>query len=154
MICGVELGMYYVMICEYGDFKDGVGFIGLVWVIFRGDLGIVEVGEDGWGLVFMDYGFEIWEMIGYVMVLMKQGEEFGKIFQNDENIVVGVIVRSVGMWDNDKMVCLCIGKILWEECKDEVWKGMLQKLLVVNLIRWILNIQGNCFIVNYDSVNG
>ena len=44
---------------------------------------------------------------------------------NDEDTVVGVIARSAGVWDNDKTVCSCTGKTLWEERRDEVGKGML-----------------------------
>ncbi|KAK2072327.1 hypothetical protein P8C59_006686 [Phyllachora maydis] len=39
------------------------------------------------------------------------------------SIEVGVIARSAGMWDNDKTVCSCTGKTLWEERKDEVKKA-------------------------------
>jgi copper chaperone for superoxide dismutase len=124
-IRGVEPGTYHATIREYGDLKDGAGSTGPVWATSRGDLGTVEVGEDGRGSAFTDHGFEIWETIGHAMVLTKQGEESGKTLQNDENTVVGVIARSAGMWDNDKTVCSCTGKTLWEERKDEVRKGML-----------------------------
>lgn len=68
----------------------------------------------------------MWEVIGYVLVILFNDEsDEGKFLINDENIVVGIIVRSVGVWDNDKIVCFCMGKILWEERKDEVLKGML-----------------------------
>lgn len=43
----------------------------------------------------------------------------------DENSVVGVIARSAGVWQNDKTVCSCSGKTVWEERKDAVAKGLL-----------------------------
>ncbi|KAK0388439.1 hypothetical protein NLU13_4683 [Sarocladium strictum] len=122
---GVEPGTYRATIREYGDLKDGAQSTGPVWATSRGDLGTVEVGEDGRGSAFTDHDFEIWETIGHAMVLTKQGEEEGKALRNDENTVVGVVARSAGMWDNDKTVCSCTGKTLWEERKDEVRKGML-----------------------------
>jgi copper chaperone for superoxide dismutase len=75
--------------------------------------------------VFLDKPIQIWEMIGRGMVVSKQHEGEGKFEKNDEDTLVGVIARSAGVWDNDKTVCSCSGKTLWEERKDEVNKGML-----------------------------
>lgn len=122
-IRGVAPGTYRASIREYGDLKDGAESTGPVWATSRGDLGTVEVGEDGSGAAFTDHAFEIWETIGHAMVLTKQDESAS--LKNDENTVVGVIARSAGMWDNDKTVCSCTGKTLWEERKDEVKKGMI-----------------------------
>ena len=58
------------------------------------------------------------------MVLTRQDEK-AEPLKNDKDTVVGIIARSAGMWDNDKTVCSCTGKTLWEERKDEVNKGML-----------------------------
>jgi copper chaperone for superoxide dismutase len=88
-------------------------------------LGTVQVGKDGMGSVFLDKPIQIWEMIGRGMVVSKQHEGERKFEENDENTLVGVIARSAGVWDNDKTVCSCSGKTLWEERKDEVKKGML-----------------------------
>lgn len=121
-IRGVASGTYRASIREYGDLGDGARSTGPVWT-GGGALGVVEVGEDGRGAAFTDHGFKIWEIIGHAMVLTRQQEEGA--LQNDENTVVGVVARSAGMWDNDKTVCSCTGKTLWEERKDEVKKGML-----------------------------
>lgn len=89
----------------------------------RGVLGTVQVGKDGFGSVFLDRPLQIWELIGRAVVVSKQHE--GKeAYTNDEDTLVGVIARSAGVWDNDKTVCSCSGKTLWEERKDEVKKGM------------------------------
>lgn len=127
-IRGVSPGTYRASIRAYGDLKNGATSTGPVWSgedkKSRGDLGIVEVGEDGRGATFIDHGFQIWEVIGHAMVLTRQ-EENAEPLKNDKNTVVGIIARSAGMWDNDKTVCSCTGKTLWEERKDEVQKGML-----------------------------
>ncbi|ATY58991.1 heavy-metal-associated domain-containing [Cordyceps militaris] len=126
---GVSPGTYRATIRQYGDLKDGAESTGPVWTQQqdesqpRGLLGTVEVGTDGRGSVFVDRAFHIWEVIGHAMVLTKQAE--GAQLKNDADTVVGVIARSSGMWDNDKTVCSCTGKTLWEERKDEVAKGML-----------------------------
>ncbi|KAJ4260573.1 copper chaperone [Fusarium torreyae] len=127
-IRGVSPGNYRASIRAYGDLKNGATSTGPVWSGEdkkpRGDLGVVEVGEDGRGATFIDHGFQIWEVIGHAMVLTRQ-EEKAEPLKNDKNTVVGIIARSAGMWDNDKTVCSCTGKTLWEERKDEVQKGML-----------------------------
>lgn len=127
---GVSPGTYRATIRQFGDLKDGAESTGPVWQGEseqqpKGALGIVEVGKDGRGSVFVDHGFYIWEVIGHAMVLTKQEESSGATLKNDVDTVVGVIARSSGMWDNDKTVCSCTGKTLWEERKDEVAKGML-----------------------------
>jgi copper chaperone for superoxide dismutase len=125
---GVAAGTYRATIREYGDLKHGACSTGPVWAGGEGQnkglLGMVEVGTDGRGAAFIDHPFQIWEVIGHAMVLTRQ-DETAKSLENDESTVVGVIARSAGVWDNDKTVCSCTGKTLWEERKDEVKKGML-----------------------------
>ena len=125
---GVAPGTYRATIREYGDLKHGARSTGPVWAggenQNKGLLGVVEVGKDGRGAAFIDHPFQIWEVIGHAMVLTRQ-DETAKSLENDDNTVVGVIARSAGVWDNDKTVCSCTGKTLWEERKDEVKKGML-----------------------------
>ncbi|KAI1061786.1 hypothetical protein LB507_010707 [Fusarium sp. FIESC RH6] len=127
-IRGVSPGTYRASIRAYGDLKNGATSTGPVWSgedqKLRGDLGLVEVGKDGRGGSFIDHGFQIWEVIGHAMVLTRQDEK-AEPLKNDKDTVVGIIARSAGMWDNDKTVCSCTGKTLWEERKDEVNKGML-----------------------------
>ncbi|KAG6034073.1 hypothetical protein E4U41_006702 [Claviceps citrina] len=125
---GVVPGRYFATIREYGDLKDGAKSTGAVWSggakDAKGILGTVDVGEDGRGSSFIDRLFPVWEIIGHAMVLTRQ-DETGDPLANDANTLVGVIARSAGVWDNDKTVCSCTGKTLWEERKDEVRKGML-----------------------------
>ncbi|KAI1455010.1 Cu,Zn superoxide dismutase-like protein [Annulohypoxylon moriforme] len=129
---GVTPGTYAASIREYGDLKFGATSTGPVWAGGsgttqpRGILGTVKVGSDGRGAVFLDHPFQVWEVIGHAMVVSRQHEGVAEAeLKNDENTVVGVIARSAGMWDNDKTVCSCTGKTLWEERKDEVKKGMI-----------------------------
>ncbi|KAI0402949.1 heavy-metal-associated domain-containing protein [Xylaria palmicola] len=127
---GVAPGKYYASIREYGDLKFGAASTGPVWAGGsgttqpRGILGSVEVDRDGRGAAFLDHPFQVWEVIGHAMTLSSQDGAQGEL-KNDENTVVGVIARSAGMWDNDKTVCSCTGKTLWDERKDEVKKGMI-----------------------------
>ncbi|CAK7210682.1 copper chaperone [Sporothrix curviconia] len=138
---GVAPGRYFASIREFGDLKDGVLSAGPVWagssssgettadkqLARRGDLGTVEIGADGRGAVFLDRPFQVWEVIGHALVVAPRDDSQAGAapLQNDANTVVGVIARSAGVWDNDKTVCSCSGKTLWQEREDEVKKGML-----------------------------
>lgn len=126
-IRGVSPGTYNASIREYGNLAEGASSTGPVWQGGqthqpKGVLGTVTVDKSGRGSAFVDHGFHVWEVIGHAMVLTRQKED--KVLQNDENTVVGVIARSAGVWDNDKTVCSCTGKTLWEERKEETARGM------------------------------
>ncbi|KAH8768626.1 superoxide dismutase [Hyaloscypha sp. PMI_1271] len=131
-IRGLSPGNYWATVRETGDISNGAISTRGIWTDSkegalkpRGFLGTVQVGKDGICSVFLDKPIQIWEMIGRGMVVSKQHEGEGKFEKNDEDTLVGVIARSAGVWDNDKTVCSCSGKTLWEERKDEVNKGML-----------------------------
>ncbi|KAK4200528.1 superoxide dismutase [Triangularia verruculosa] len=136
-IRGLSPGKYRATIRAYGNLQDGVTSAGPVWSgtttadketksTPRGVLGTVEIGPDGRGTVFLNHPFQVWEVIGHALAVSPNDEsDEGNPLKNDENTVVGIIARSAGVWDNDKTVCSCTGKTLWEERKDEVSKGML-----------------------------
>lgn len=131
-IRGLSPGKYWATVRETGDISNGAISTRGIWsdpkegsLKPRGILGAITVESNGMGSVFIDKPFQIWEMIGRGMVVSQQHEGESKFESNDENTLVGVIARSAGVWDNDKTVCSCSGKTLWEERKDEVKKGML-----------------------------
>lgn len=131
-IKGLAPGRYWATVRQTGDISKGVLSAGGIWcdpkegaLNPRGIFGTVDVGKNGMGSVFIDRPIQIWEMIGRSLIISKQHESEGNSQRNDENTLIGVIARSAGVWDNDKTVCSCSGKTLWEERKDEVHKGML-----------------------------
>ncbi|EXJ82402.1 hypothetical protein A1O3_06215 [Capronia epimyces CBS 606.96] len=129
---GVSPGTYHATVRDTGDISRGAASTGGIWEAVkalsgfgqpRGVFGTIVVGKDGRGNVFLDRPVSIWEIIGRSMVVSKQTEG---AFQNDDpDTLVGVIARSAGVWDNDKTVCSCSGKTVWEERKEQVGKGML-----------------------------
>lgn len=131
-IKGLPSGKYHATVRETGDISQGAASTGGVWEAItsaagfdqgRGDFGSIDVGKDGRGSAFLDRPVSIWEMIGRSMVISK--EKAGPFSREDPNILVGVIARSAGVWDNDKTVCSCSGKSVWEERKEQVGKGMM-----------------------------
>jgi copper chaperone for superoxide dismutase len=130
-IRGLSPGKYWATVRQTGDISQGAISTGGLWAdpndgtLKRGVFGTIQVDRDGMGSVFLDKPIQIWEMIGRSMVISKQHSGEGKFEKNDPDTLVGVIARSAGVWDNEKTVCSCSGKTLWEERNDEVKKGML-----------------------------
>ena len=131
-IKGLPPGTYHATVRETGDISQGAASTGGVWEAIksiggfgqdRGDFGSIDVGQDGRGSAFLDRSVSIWELIGRSMVVSK--EKAGPFIREDPNTLVGVIARSAGVWDNDKVVCSCSGKSVWEERKEQVVKGMM-----------------------------
>jgi copper chaperone for superoxide dismutase len=138
-INGLAPGKYVASIREAGDISRGAESTGGLWDAVkakvlgsdaagqppkepRGIFGSVDVDTKGRGSVFLDRPVAIWELIGRSMVVSKNVE--GPFSREDENTLVGVIARSAGVWDNDKMVCSCSGKNVWQERQEQVVKGM------------------------------
>ncbi|KAI5958033.1 hypothetical protein KGF57_002841 [Candida theae] len=58
------------------------------------------------------------EIIGRSIVLSRLQNEVTK------DSLVGVIARSAGAWENDKQVCSCSGKTIWQERTDAKAHGV------------------------------
>jgi copper chaperone for superoxide dismutase len=140
-IKGLAPGFYDASIRTSGDISRGPETTGGVWEATeaavresgtgkaRGVLGTIEVGKSGIGSVFLDKPVQVWEIIGRSMVISKAREGSDsfpeKLNKDDPDTLVGVIARSAGLWENDKAVCSCSGKTVWEERKEQVDRGML-----------------------------
>lgn len=130
---GVSPGTYHATVRETGDISRGATSTGGIWEAVkslaglsqpRGVFGTIQVGKDGRGSAFLDRPLSIWEIIGRSMVVSKQQQE-GAFQTEDPDTLVGVIARSAGVWDNNKTVCSCSGKTVWQERKEQVGKGMM-----------------------------
>ncbi|KAF2281499.1 superoxide dismutase copper chaperone-like protein [Westerdykella ornata] len=131
-IRGLSPGTYHATIRESGDISQGPESTGGIWEAVkakkegspcRGVLGTIQVSKGGVGSVFLDKPIQIWEMIGRSIVVARELD--GKLDKNDADTLVGVIARSAGAWENDKTVCSCSGKTVWEEREEQKGKGML-----------------------------
>lgn len=87
-------------------------------------LGQIEPDREGYGDMFREVDGELWEWLGRGCVVESasqpsapQGSGLGRIF-------AGVVARSAGAWGNEKTVCACSGRTMWEEGR-EMEKSML-----------------------------
>lgn len=132
-IRGLSPGKYEATIRERGDISQGAASTGGIWEVLkasvglssppRGYLGSVDVGEEAKGGAFLEKPMAIWEIIGRSMVISKSKD--GPFKPEDTNTLVGVIARSAGVWENDKTVCSCSGKNVWQERNEQVGRGMI-----------------------------
>lgn len=125
-VSGIEPGVYYPQVRSSGNLSDGAYSTG---AIIR-ELDSIKVGfadnitqpqldlKKTSGQAFLRVDMKVNELIGRSMVLSSvQGEIAG-------NSLCGVIARSAGAWENDKTVCSCSGKSMWQERAELVGKGL------------------------------
>ncbi|KAK9463656.1 superoxide dismutase [Lipomyces oligophaga] len=111
------LGTYYASIRTAGDISRGALSTGSPYKC----LGPIDVDKEGSGQTFLiKDNLPIYEVIGRSLVV-GQDKDCVRMFESD---VVGVIARSAGVWQNEKTVCSCSGKTVWEERKDARSKGI------------------------------
>ena len=133
-IRGLSPGKYFATVREAGDISLGPESTGSVWEFeqakregsaseARGIWGTLDIGKGGMGSVFLNKPIQVWELVGRGIVV--SGREDGPFDKEDVDTLVGVVARSAGVWENDKTVCSCSGKTVWEERKDVLEQGML-----------------------------
>ena len=127
-LTGLPKGTYEASIRQTGDISKGVESMGGVFTGLSGDregqLGTLEVDVDGGAALVGEVDWKVWEMVGRGIVVRKRGEaEISG--PRDESTVMGVVARSAGIWENEKVVCGCSGKTVWEEREEQVSRGML-----------------------------
>ena len=96
----------------------------------RGWIAEVEVGADGSGETVAVAPFGVNEVLGRALLVERtvdgvaetKTEQDGR--RADAEPVMGVIARSAGAWENDKTVCSCSGKTVWEERGEQKERGM------------------------------
>lgn len=131
---GLIPGKHGIHIHEYGDISEGYVSTGDIHNPFSsqhsdrtddnrsvGDLGNIEVDNDGEAtLRYEDNLIKVWDIIGRSVVLHDNEDDLESEDHGDagKGIAWGIIARSSGLFQNDKKVCACSGKTLWEERDD------------------------------------
>ncbi|CCH46186.1 Superoxide dismutase 1 copper chaperone [Wickerhamomyces ciferrii] len=117
---GLPKGTYYPSFRNSGDISKGASSTGGLFYEFPP----IEVNEpsDLSGLYsgqnFISANLKITDLIGRSMIVSN--------LQNSINpsSLAGVIARSAGVWENDKQVCSCSGKTVWQERQDAQQHGV------------------------------
>ena len=64
------------------------------------------------------------ELIGRSILITDTDTDDSSRVSLGDKTIYGVIARSAGVWENNKQVCNCTGKTVWEERKDALHKGL------------------------------
>lgn len=112
-LSGVARGVYYPTIRSCGNISQGASSTGSVLHQFTP----VTVDSSGNGQSFQSASFGISDLIGRSFVVQEEKQDL-------KDAVAGVIARSAGVWENDKQVCSCSGKTVWQERKDAHAHGL------------------------------
>lgn len=109
-------GNYHASVREYGDVSQGSRSTGPVWHGFDTPIECRDASDLGGSLFsgreFLRAPVNVAEMIGRSFVLAAPPAA------GTSSDLCGVIARSAGVWENDKQVCACSGKTVWQERKD------------------------------------
>ncbi|EMG45620.1 CCS1 Superoxide dismutase 1 copper chaperone [Candida maltosa Xu316] len=133
---GLPKGTYYPSIRVSGNLSDGALSTGPSFY----DLGPIEVTTPSnidttinsigaqiiddnseklySGQAFLHAKLSVGELIGRSVILSKLQDKVSP------DSLCGVIARSAGAWENDKQVCSCSGKTVWQERVDAKAKGL------------------------------
>lgn len=95
-------------------------------------LGRIEPDKEGYGDLFREVEGELWEWVGRGCVVQSSTAVIGAGEQKEQageaklgKIFAGVVARSAGAWGNEKTVCACSGRTMWEEGREMQAKSTL-----------------------------
>lgn len=111
---GLEKGTYYPSFRTSGDISQGAESTGASIFDFQ-PVTVASPLNDGSNLFsgqsFQSAPLKVVDLIGRGFVINK-----GNKIHKDS--LAGVVARSAGVWENDKQVCSCSGKTIWQERSD------------------------------------
>lgn len=118
---GVDKATYYPSIRVGGDISRGVESTGPE--LYRLDPVVADIRSEeaeGYfrGHALLHAPLPISNLIGRAIVILRLPIE------TDSLDLCGIIARSAGAWENDKQICSCSGKTVWEERADAKSKGI------------------------------
>lgn len=132
---GLKKGTYYPLIRTSGNLSEGALSTGdclykldpidvfspsdeSTAINSIGAPSMISDRDVGSGQSFLHAKLNVGNLIGRSIILSQLEN------QVTPDSIVGVIARSAGAWENDKLVCSCSGKTVWEERKEAISKGL------------------------------
>lgn len=114
-------GTYYPQIRNSGNLSEGAFSTGKLYHSF-GPIQLDQSDEkpvdNGSYQNFLEAPLRIQDLIGRSFVLSRADLDISA------DCPVGVIARSAGAWENDKYICTCSGKTVWQERTDALENGI------------------------------
>lgn len=118
---GLSKGTYYSSIRSCGNISQGALSTGKVY--YKLDPIVVnEKAQESnslfFGQNFVKVPLSVGDLIGRSLVVSTHPDKVSS------DSLCGVIARSAGVWQNDKQVCNCTGKTIWQERSDAIYHGI------------------------------
>ncbi|KNE57005.1 hypothetical protein AMAG_02765 [Allomyces macrogynus ATCC 38327] len=108
----VAPGTYRVSVAETGDLRDEDKLVvDDVWA----PIGEATTTRDGTLEYVAHADANVWDWIGRAMCLKRFRGEEGVYAGARPHTLCGILARSAGAFENDKVICACFGRIVWEE---------------------------------------
>ncbi|KAH3676503.1 hypothetical protein WICPIJ_009083 [Wickerhamomyces pijperi] len=111
---GLDQGTYYPSFRASGNISQGAESTGGSLFDFK-PVTVASPLNDGTGLFsgqsFQSAPLKITDLIGRGFIVTKDNTL-------TKSSLAGVVARSAGVWENDKQVCSCSGKTIWQERTD------------------------------------
>ncbi|KAI5964572.1 uncharacterized protein KGF55_001641 [Candida pseudojiufengensis] len=132
-INGLPKGIYYPSIRTSGNLSKGALSTGALFYKLDSinvdkpsnsstiidSLGAANSSQDSYsGQSYLYAKLNVSDLIGRSIILSKFSNEISP------DSLCGVIARSAGAWENDKQVCSCSGKTVWQERSEAKNKGI------------------------------
>ncbi|KAI0464966.1 hypothetical protein LJB42_000182 [Komagataella kurtzmanii] len=109
-----KAGTYWPSIRTSGNLTEGAKSTGSIFFQLQ-QINTTEKAAEGFkGQYFISVPLKITDLIGR-SVVVGDGKGYDDV---SDSSLVGVIARSAGVWENDKQVCSCTGKTVWQERRD------------------------------------
>lgn len=120
---GVEKpGLYYASIRSSGDISEGAKNTGEILYEFKEPIDCTRPSDLGPNLYsgarFVSAPVQILDIVGRSFVITSNANQ--NIADDKDISICGVIARSAGIWENEKEVCACSGKTIWQERKEAI----------------------------------
>ena len=139
-LTGLEKGRYKVQLHATGDVSSPPTSLGPPIKSTPGkssSLGDLNIDHSGRGELVSEVTWPVWEMVGrgisVQQIASNKDEDAVPSMVNDgerdaqeakAGLVVGVVARSAGVWENEKVVCGCSGKTVWQEREEMLSQGV------------------------------
>lgn len=109
----LKKGLYFPSIRRSGDISNGALSTGEA-ILNLPPINVEQQESNNTysGQLFTLIDLKIYDLIGRSFAISSEDKKVNK------DSLVGVIARSAGAWENDKQVCSCSGKTIWQERTD------------------------------------
>ena len=86
-----------------------------------GELGVIEADERRRSTFrrVIEERLKVWDIIGRSFCVSSLASSNDELPRRNEKLACGIIARSSNLFQNEKKICSCSGRTLWQEVRDK-----------------------------------